>query len=323
MSTVKSYLSLIKFSHTIFAMPFALIGFFLAYETNTISWPIGSTVEVTSGTGQWNLNRTIGWKPDNDFGFRVNWDLYVFKFILVLICMITARSAAMAFNRYLDRKWDALNPRTAIREIPKGVITPKNAFMFTIISCVLFITATFFINRICFFLSPVALAVVLGYSYTKRFTPLCHLILGLGLSLAPIGAYLAVTGTFNWLPILFSFAVIFWVSGFDIIYALQDEEFDKANKLYSIPAWLGKAKALRVSEVLHLFSAASVITAGKLGSFGWLYWIGVLVFGGMLLYQHSIVKPNDLRRVNLAFMTANGIASVVFAVFVIADLFLR
>jgi 4-hydroxybenzoate polyprenyltransferase len=235
--------------------------------------------------------------------------------------MVTARGAAMAFNRYLDRRWDALNPRTAIREIPKGIITPKSALIFTYISCLLFIAATFFINPICFFLSPVALAVVLGYSYTKRFTPLCHLVLGLGLSLAPIGAYLAVTGVFHWLPILFSLAVIFWVSGFDIIYALQDEEFDKKNQLYSVPAWLGKAKALRVSEGLHLLSAAAVVAAGRWGQFGWLYWIGVLVFGGMLLYQHSIVKPSDLRRVNLAFMTANGIASVVFAVFVIADLF--
>ena len=163
----------------------------------------------------------------------------------------------------------------------------------------------------------------MGYSYTKRFTPLCHLILGLGLSLAPIGAYLAVTGAFHWLPVLFSFAVLFWVSGFDIIYALQDEEFDKSQRLYSIPAWLGKEKALRVSELLHLFSAACVVTAGKFGGFGWLYWLGVLVFGGMLVYQHSIVKPTDLRRVNIAFMTANGIASVVFAVFVIADLFVN
>jgi 4-hydroxybenzoate polyprenyltransferase len=165
------------------------------------------------------------------------------------------------------------------------------------------------------------LAVVLGYSYTKRFTPLCHLVLGLGLALAPIGAYLAVTGKFHLLPVLFSFAVLFWVSGFDIIYALQDAEFDKQHQLYSIPAWLGKEKALQVSEVLHLLSAACVVGAGKLGLFGWLYWIGVLIFIGMLVYQHAIVKPTDLRRVNVAFMTANGIASVVFALFVIADLF--
>jgi 4-hydroxybenzoate polyprenyltransferase len=250
-------------------------------------------------------------------------NMLITKLVLVVLCMVFARSAAMAFNRYLDRDIDALNPRTAIREVPKGIITPKNALAFTIANCLLFIACTFFINKSCFLLSPVALAVVLGYSYTKRFTPLCHLILGLGLSLAPIGAYLAVTGVFHWLPILFSFAVIFWVSGFDIIYSLQDEEFDRSQKLYSMPAWLGKEKALRVSELLHLLSAACVVGAGKLGNFGWLYWVGVLVFIGMLVYQHSVVKPNDLRRVNLAFMTANGIASVVFAAFVISDLFIN
>lgn len=301
MQAVKNYLSLIKFSHTIFAMPFALIGFFLAVfriDFTTFSIPGWHSVVYPSG---YLLNR----------------------FVLVLICMVSARSAAMAFNRYLDRKYDAMNPRTAIREIPKGIITPQNALVFTIASCAVFVVATYFINPICFYLSPVALGVVLGYSYTKRFTPLCHLVLGTGLSLAPIGAYLAVTGVFNWLPVLFSLAVVFWVSGFDIIYALQDEEFDKSNRLYSIPAWLGKARALRVSELLHLLSAAAVVVAGRLGNFGWLYWIGVLVFGGMLVYQHSIVKPNDLRRVNLAFMTANGIASVIFALFVIIDLFVN
>jgi 4-hydroxybenzoate polyprenyltransferase len=301
MSAIKNYLSLIKFSHTIFAMPFALIGFFLALDSFAFSVVPGWHSLVY---------------PE---GF---WRDIITKFILVILCMVFARSAAMAFNRYLDRKYDALNPRTAIREIPKGIITPKNALSFTIVSCILFVATTFFINRICFFLSPVALAVVLGYSYTKRFTPLCHLILGLGLSLAPIGAYLAVTGVFHWLPLLFSFAVLFWVSGFDIIYALQDVEFDQSQQLYSIPAAVGKEKALRISELLHLLSAACVVLAGRLGSFGWLYWIGVLVFIGMLVYQHSIVKPNDLRRVNLAFMTANGIASVVFAVFVISDLLL-
>jgi 4-hydroxybenzoate polyprenyltransferase len=146
------------------------------------------------------------------------------------------------------------------------------------------------------------------------------LVLGLGLSLAPIGAYLAVTGSFALLPILFSFTVLFWVSGFDIIFALQDEAFDRSQGLHSIPAALGTAKALRVSELLHLLSAACVITAGYYGQFGWLYWIGVVVFCGILIYQHRIVKPTDLSRVNIAFMTANGIASVVFAVFVIADL---
>lgn len=314
MTRVKNYLSLIKFSHTIFAMPFAMIGFFLAlnlfsadkhdYEPGGLPYSSDSLIMklVSLDANTWTVGRYL---------------------LLVILCMIFARSAAMAFNRYLDRSFDAINPRTAIREIPAGILKANNVLWFTIFNCVAFIICTFFINRLCFYLSPVALFVVLGYSYTKRFTPLCHLILGLGLSLAPIGAYLAVTGQFSILPILFSLAVIFWVSGFDIIYALQDEEFDRSQKLYSIPSWLGKAKALRVSELLHVLSFACVAIAGLYGAFGWLYWIGIAVFAGMLVYQHSIVKPTDLRKVNLAFMTANGIASVVFAVFVIADLFIH
>lgn len=302
MTTIKKYLSLIKFSHTIFAMPFALIGFFLA---------VMQTVPVTTG-GDGAL-----------FGPGFPWRELGIKLALVISCMVFARSAAMAFNRYLDRQIDAKNPRTAVREIPAGIISPQKALLFTVVSGALFLVSCFFINRLCFYLSPVALAVVLGYSYTKRFTPLCHLILGLGLSLAPIGAWLAVTGAFALLPLLFSVTVLFWVSGFDIIYALQDEEFDKKEKLYSIPAWLGKAGALRVSELLHFLSASAVAGAGYYGNFGWLYWGGTLIFVGMLVYQHSLVKPGDLRRVNLAFMTANGIASVVFAIFVIADLFIH
>jgi 4-hydroxybenzoate polyprenyltransferase len=284
-------------------MPFALIGFFLAVMQSPDS--AHSTVP--------------GWHSAILAPASVK--VLGIKLLLVILCMVFARSAAMAFNRYLDRTYDARNPRTAVREIPAGVISANSALGFTILMCVLFIATTWFINPLCFYLSFVALAVVLGYSYTKRFTPLCHLILGLGLSLAPIGAYLAVTGKFALLPVLFSFAVIFWVSGFDIIYALQDEEFDKQHQLYSIPSWLGKARALRVSEILHLFSAACIVGAGIYGSFGWLYWSGCAVFIGMLIYQHSLVKPTDLSRVNLAFMTANGIASVVFAVFVISDIF--
>ena len=308
MSSIKKYLSLVKFGHTIFAMPFAIIGFFLG---------------VVSRLKDLNY-----FQPDNKetYVFQLfekeflNYE-FAEKFVLVILCMIFARSAAMAFNRYLDRTFDAKNPRTAIREIPAGIISKESALRFVIINCLLFITATFFINKICFFLSPVALFVILFYSYTKRFTPLCHLILGVGLSLAPIGAYLAVTGVFAFLPILFSLAVIFWVGGFDIIYALQDVEFDQSQKLFSMPAWLGKTKALKVSELLHALSAACVVFAGIYGYFGWWYWIGIVVFIGMLIYQHSIVKPNDLSKVNIAFMTANGIASVVFAVFVLLDIF--
>ena len=305
MTAVKKYLSLIKFSHTIFAMPFAMIGFFLGVLHRHL-------------TG--SLNNTIGWGTDIT-NFTI-WQFYGLKLLLVVLCMIFARSAAMAFNRYLDKNFDAKNPRTAIREIPAGLIKANHALLFTIVCCVLFVVCCWFINPLCFYLSFVALFVILFYSYTKRFTALCHLVLGLGLSLAPIGAYLAVTGVFGLLPVLFSLTVLFWVSGFDIIYALQDEEFDRSNQLHSIPAALGKAKALRVSELLHLFAAAFVVYAGIHGHFGYSYWIGVAIFIGMLFYQHSIVKPNDLKRVNLAFMTANGIASVLFAIFAIADLIL-
>src|SRR4051812_33087657 len=239
MRSVKNYLSLVKFSHTIFAMPFAMIGFFL---------------------GVFSRIRT----ESSGFAFSGGLKEIVLKFILVLVCMVTARSAAMAFNRYLDKNFDAKNPRTAIREIPAGVISANHALIFVIFNCVAFIASTYFINTVCFLLSPVALFVILFYSYTKRFTSLCHLVLGLGLSLAPIGAYLAVTGRFNVLPLLFSFAVLLWVSGFDIIYALQDIDFDLSENLYSIPSALGKKRALHVSEILHFFSALFVITAGWL-----------------------------------------------------------
>jgi 4-hydroxybenzoate polyprenyltransferase len=283
---IKKYLSLVKFSHTIFAMPFAMIGFFLAVvrEHHPVRWTV---------------------------------------FLLVVLCMVFVRSAAMAFNRVLDVEFDKLNPRTARREIPTGKISYRSGVAFTIINSLLFIAATFFINRLCFYLSPVALLVVLGYSYTKRFTALCHLVLGLGLSLAPIGAYLAVTGYFSLLPVLFSLTVLCWVSGFDIIYSLQDEAFDKSLQLHSLPVRFGTKRALFLSSFLHFCSAALVIAAGMLGDFGWLYWIGTAVFVIMLIYQHLLVKPNDLSKVNIAFMTTNGIASCVFAVFVIAAFFIR
>jgi len=233
--------------------------------------------------------------------------------------MVFARNSAMAFNRYLDRNIDAKNPRTQKRDIPAGRITPAGALTFTLVNCALFITATWFINKLCFFLSPVALLVVLGYSATKRFTALCHLVLGLGLSLAPIGAYLVVTGQFALLPIFFSLSVLCWVSGFDIIYALQDEDFDRNESLHSIPAWLGKVNALRLSTVLHIFSAAFIILPTLFTHVSWPYYIGIVFFCSMLIYQHRLVKPNDLSRVNFAFMTTNGIASVVFAVFFLID----
>ena len=284
-NTVSKYLSLVKFSHTIFALPFALIGFTLA-----VAW-----------AGQ---------------GF--DWLLLLY----VVMCMVFARSAAMAFNRYIDRDIDGKNDRTAVREIPAGAIKPRSALIFVIVNSLLFIGTTWLINPICFWLSPVALAVVLGYSLTKRFTFLCHLVLGLGLSLAPIGAYLAVTGVFDWMPLFFSFTVLFWVSGFDIIYALQDEAFDKENALHSIPVLLGKRNALRLSNVFHIVTAGFIILAGIYAELSWVYWLGAGLFIALLVYQHLLVKPNDLSKVNLAFFTTNGIASVLFAVFVILELVL-
>ena len=282
---VKNYLSLIKFSHTIFALPFAVIGFFLAVSSTDA---------------------------------ELNWA----TFGLVMLCMIFARNAAMAFNRYLDRDIDKDNERTAIREIPAGIVNVKSALIFVITNCVLFVIATFFINTICFYLSPTALGVVLGYSYTKRFTALCHIVLGIGLSLAPIGAFLAVAAEFTLLPLLFSFAVLFWVSGFDIMYALQDEEFDKSHNLHSIPVWLGTKGALNLSNIFHMLTAMSILFAGYYGAFNWVYWIGATIFCGLLIYQHSLVKPNDLNKINLAFFTTNGVASVIFAIFVLADIYL-
>lgn len=285
---MKKYLSLVKFSHTLFAMPFALVGFFIASaaERGAVSW------------------RLLG---------------------LVILCMVFARSAAMGFNRWLDRDVDAANPRTRMRELPAGVILPKSALIFVIVNCLLFVAATFFINRLCFLLSPVALAVVLGYSYTKRFTWMCHLVLGLGLALAPVGAYLAVAGRFDWIPVLYGLAVMLWTGGFDVIYALQDEEFDQEQRLYSMPAFFGKARALRISEWMHLGSAALMVYAGRLlhstlPQANDLLWLGTGIFLVLLFYQHRLVKPHDLSKVNLAFFTTNGFASLIFGTLTIIDL---
>jgi len=239
--------------------------------------------------------------------------------------MITARNAAMAFNRYIDRYIDTKNPRTAVREIPSGIIKSKNALVFVLINVILFIATTYFLNPLCFYLSPVALMVVLGYSFTKRFTALCHLILGLGLAIAPVGAYLAVTATVDLLPVFYGLTVLFWVAGFDIIYALQDEDFDKEYYLYSIPATFGKGRSLKISEIFHLLSALFLILAAWILSesyinVGIIQWIGVAFFIALLYYQHTIVSAKDLSRINKAFFTTNGVASIVFGGLLIYDL---
>lgn len=281
---MKNYLSLIKFSHTIFALPFAMIGFFMAVWLD---------------------------------GYEFNWQ----KFLLVLACMVLARSSAMAFNRLIDARYDSRNNRTSTRELPAGKVSKTAVTGFTIICSLLFVCCTYFINTICFYLSPVALLVILGYSYTKRFTHLSHFFLGLGLALAPVGAYLAVAGHFSWAPVLIGAAVLFWVSGFDIIYALQDEAFDRDQQLFSLVVWLGRKNALMVSSVVHVLSVLCLVITGIISEFGAWYWAGWFIFGMLLFYQHAIVKVNDISRVNLAFFTTNGIASIIFATFVLIEIY--
>jgi len=284
-NNIKSYFALVKFSHTIFALPFALIGFFTAIKQD---------------------------------GFSLDWT----DLILVLLCMIFARNSAMAFNRYIDRFIDKANPRTAKREIPDNKISSKNALLFTIINSLLFIAASAFINKTTLMLSPVALAVVLVYSYTKRFTFLSHLVLGIGLAIAPAGAYIAVSETLSLKIILLSSIVLLWTAGFDIIYSLQDEEFDKQNGLFSIPAKFGRKRSLIISSTIHLITIGILIYWTFLQEGNFLLWIGVGIFTSLLIYQHLIVKPNDISKVNLAFGTTNGIASVCLATFTIISFFL-
>jgi 4-hydroxybenzoate polyprenyltransferase len=284
--SVRAYFSLVKFSHTVFAMPFAVIGFSLAV-----------------------------FSPEFSFNLRL--------LLLVILCMVTARNTAMGFNRLADKDFDALNPRTQKREIPSGLISPRAATIFVIINAILFIVTTFFINRLTLILSPIALIVIIGYSLTKRFTSLCHFILGLGLSLAPIGAYISVTGRFGLLPLIYSCIVLSWVSGFDIIYALQDDEFDKSVNVYSLPSATGRKKALTISVFMHFITFLLVLTAGIYGKSGILFWTGAIIFTSLLIYQHSIVKYYDLSKVTLAFGTTNGIASILFAIFVMLDMILR
>jgi 4-hydroxybenzoate polyprenyltransferase len=276
MATLAQYLTMVKFSHTVFALPFAVVGLVL--------------------------------------GIRAAGTVDIVVVPLVLVCMVTARNAAMGFNRWADRQFDARNARTATREIPAGSISPTAALWFVGINCLLFVAATYPLNAslLCFYLSPVALAVVLGYSYTKRFTALCHLVLGLGLGLAPVGAFLAVTGVFTPYIVVLGLAVVTWVSGFDIIYALQDDQFDRTHGLHSIPAWLGRQRALWLSTALHVGTAACLALFGYWLQLGPLYWGGYALFCGLLIYQHLLVKPHDLSRVNLAFFTTNGIGSVAF-----------
>ena len=278
--TVSRYASMVKFSHTIFAMPFALVGYAYALQTT-----------------------------DAEFSLLL--------LVKVLLAMVFARNTAMGFNRYADRRIDALNPRTRNREIPAGVITPRRALIF---NAALFLAVALWINRLAFFLSPAALLVLIGYSFTKRFTAWCHIVLGVALGIAPVGAYIAVTGEIAVFPVLLTGLVITWCGGFDVIYALQDVEFDRSHSLHSIPARFGVRGGILISILLHLISVYAVVVAGLYYGGGTLYWIGAGLFVGLLIFQHLLVSPKNLSRIGLAFGTTNGIASVCYAAFTIADL---
>ena len=275
-------LEMIKFEHTLFALPFAMISMLVAAD----------------GLPNWHI---IAW---------------------TLVAMVGARSAAMTFNRIADAKIDAANPRTASRAIPKGLVSVGAAWAFTIVSAGLLVLAAHMLNPLAFALSPVALAAVMLYSYAKRFTSLSHLWLGLCLGIAPVGAWIAVTGRIGFPSMVLSVAVMLWTAGFDIIYSLQDVDFDRKTGLFSIPARLGPARALLVSRLLHVCVVALFVWFGMLAGRGIAYYSGVAGVVALLIYEHRLVSPKDLSRVNAAFFTVNGCVSLGFLVVVVLDLFL-
>ncbi|MFV0482904.1 MAG: UbiA-like polyprenyltransferase [Bacteroidales bacterium] len=285
MARIKDFFNLVKIEHTLFALPFALIGY------------------------------TLGGKAIGNF---LNLEIL----LAVLLCMFFARNAAMAFNRFLDRDIDSKNKRTAGREIPAGMVKSREALIFVIVNSILFWATTWFINPLCFSLAPIALFIILFYSYTKRLTSLCHFVLSIGLAIAPIGAYIAMTGNFSMDALWYSLIVFFWSSCFDIIYALQDEEFDRKEGLHSIPVLFSRKRALSIARIGHCIAGVLIIINGVVVEYGALYYIGAAIFIAALIYQNSIVKENDLSRVNLAFGTTNGASSVVFGIFVILDIIL-
>lgn len=283
LGSLRTTLEMIKFSHTLFALPFALYSAFLA-------------------AGGWPEAATLG---------------------KILLAMVGARSAAMAHNRLADRALDAANPRTAGRALPAGTLSVGFVRLFLTASMVLFVAAAASLNRLAFLLCPVALALLLLYSYTKRFTALSHLVLGLCLALAPVGAWIAVRGSITALPILLGLAVLFWTAGFDVIYSLQDEEFDRRAGLKSIPARVGAGRALAVSALFHVVMAALLVAVWRLSGGGRILLAGIAATVAALVYQHAIVTPGDLSRVNAAFFTANGFVSVTLALCGIADVLTR
>lgn len=273
LGAIAVYGRMIKFSHSIFAMPFALAAAVLAGRETPLTWA------------------TIA---------------------LIVVCMVLARSCAMGFNRIVDRTFDAQNPRTAIREIPSGQMSVGTAKALTAAAAILFVGASFVLNPLCGWLSPVALFVVCGYSYAKRFTAFVHIWLGVALGIAPVAAWIAVTGTVAPAAVVLAAAVLTWVAGFDILYSLQDEEFDRGQGLRSIPVALGQVGALWVSGLLHVATAGLLAALPFLVPLGWAYWVGWALITGVLAYEHSLVKPGDLSKIDKAFFDLNGYVSLVF-----------
>jgi len=281
------HVNLVRLPHTVFALPFALVGVVLA----------SYKAPITVGEVMW-----------------------------VVIAFTTARFAAMAFNRIVDREIDARNPRTRMREIPSGAMSVREASVAVVVASAAFVLAAWQLNTLCLLLSPVALAWVLFYSYTKRFTRWSHLVLGVGLSIAPVGGYLAIAGHWStpwWMLIALAVAVATWVGGFDILYALQDVSFDRENGLYSVPSTFGEANALGIARGLHITTVAALALAGVGAGAGLLYFLGVLVAAGLLLYEHLLVKADDFSRLDAAFFTMNGVISIVFLGFVFTERLLR
>lgn len=283
LTDIKTTLEMIKWEHSILALPFALCAAMLA-------------------AGGLPAAAKLGW---------------------IVLCMVSARSAAMAFNRIADAQIDAANPRTAMRAIPAGSLSRKFATVFVIVACLLFVLGAARLNRMTLYLSPVALAVVLLYSYTKRFTRWSHLVLGFALGIAPAAAWIAVRGSLDPRILLLTAAVTFWVGGFDVLYACQDIEFDRAHSLNSIPQALGVRGALAVARILHLLMLALLVGLIVAFGLGKLALAGVVVVALLLLYEHSLVSAGDLSKLNAAFFTMNGVIAVVFFVFVAADLLIR
>lgn len=277
------YFRLVKFAHTIFAMPFALMAFVYAL-----------------------------WSTNAEFSSLL--------LVQVVLCMVFARNVAMGFNRWADRHIDKDNPRTADREIPAGKISPRQAMVFVVINALLFIATACSINLLTAILSPVALAVIMFYSYCKRFTSLAHIVLGLSLGIAPAGAFIAVTGTLTWEVCLLSLLVLTWCGGFDIIYALQDAKFDRERGLHSIPSHFSVATSLYISIALHCVSVAALVGFAWQLPQSWLLWCGVGLFTAILVAEHVLVTPKKQRSIGIAFGTLNGLASLTLAAFVIANI---